>query len=47
MWQISKFLIHKEFPPVEQLAIYLFEEQLVYFNEDVLVEQLQEKINGT
>lgn len=41
MWQIFEFLIHEKFLPVKQLAIHLPEKQPIYFEEDVIVEELQ------
>lgn len=41
------FLIYEEFSPVKQLLIYLPKKQLVYFEKDIVVEKLQEKIDGT
>lgn len=46
MWRIFEFLTHEEFPSVQQLAIHLPGEQPIYFEEDVLVEQLQERMDG-
>ena len=46
MWQIFEFSKHKEFLTVDQLAIHLPEEQPVYLKEDVVVEELQKRMNG-
>lgn len=45
MWRIFEFLTYKEFLSVEQLAIHLPGEQLVYFKEDVIAKELQERMN--
>lgn len=39
MWQIFEFSIHKKFPPLEQLTIHFFREQLVYFKENVIAKE--------
>ena len=46
MWRIFEFSTHEEFPPVEQLAIHLPGEQPVYFKEDVVAEELQERMDS-
>ena len=46
MWQIFEFSTHEEFLPIEQLAIHLPEEQLVYFVENVVAKELQKRMNG-
>lgn len=46
MWQIFEFSTYEKFPSVEQLVVYLPGKQSVYFEENVIVEKLQEKIDG-
>ena len=46
MWRIFEFSTHEEFPPVEQLAIHLPGEQPVYYEEDVVAEELQERMDS-
>lgn len=45
MWRIFEFLMHKEYPPVQQLAIHLPGEQPVYFEEENITEELEERMN--
>ena len=46
MWRIFEFSTHEEFLPVEQLAIHLPGEQPVYFEENVVAEELQERMDS-
>ena len=45
MWRIFEFSTHEESPSIEQLAIHLPGEQPVYFKEDAIAEELQERMN--
>ena len=45
MWRIFEFLSYEKSPSVEQLAIHLPGEQPVYFEEDAIAEELQERLN--
>ena len=45
MWQIFEFSTYKKSPPVKQLAIYLPEEKLAYFEEDVIAVKLQKRMD--
>ena len=45
MWRIFEFSMHEKYPPVEQLAIHLFGEQSVYFEEETIIEKLEERMN--
>ena len=45
MWKIFEFLTYEKSPSIEQLAIYLPGKQPFYFEEDVMVEELQERMN--
>lgn len=45
VWRIFEFLMHEEYLPVEQLAIHLPEEQPVYFEEETITEELEERMN--
>lgn len=43
MWRLFEFPMHEEFPPVEELAVHLEGEQVVYFNPNLTTEQVREK----
>lgn len=46
VWHLFEFSTHKEFPPIEQLAVYLPGEQPVYFQESADDQELQERLDG-
>ena len=45
MWRIFEFSTHKKSSFVKQLAIYLLKKQPVYFEEDAIAEEFQERIS--
>ena len=46
IWQIFEFSIYKKFSLVEKLVIYLLGKQPVYYEEDVVVEEFQERMDS-
>ena len=45
MWRIFEFSTNEKSPSVKQLPIHLSGEQPVYFREDAVADELQEKMN--
>ena len=46
MYYIFKFSIYEKFLSVKQLIIFFFEKQFIYFEEDIIIEKLQKKIDN-
>lgn len=45
MWRIFESSTHEDAPPVEQLAIHLPSEELVYFEEGPVDDELRQRMN--
>ena len=46
VWRLFEFAVHEEFPPVIHLAIHLPDQQPVYFNSDIAVTDLQNRLDA-
>lgn len=46
MWRILEFLIYEKLLLVKQLAIYISEEQYIYYKKHIIAKKLYKKINS-
>jgi hypothetical protein len=47
VWRLFEFPTHEEWPLVEHLSVYLKGQQSVYFPDDLMADQLQDKMDRT
>jgi hypothetical protein len=46
VWRLFEYPVHEEFPPVIQLAVHLPGQQPVYFDPDLPLQELQERLDA-
>lgn len=44
MWRLFEFPMHEEYPPVQTLAVHRPGEQIVYFNPELTIEEVRERM---
>lgn len=45
VWELFEFSTHEEYSSVHHLPVHLFEQQVIYFESDLSLEELQNRLN--